>query len=96
MAEHGKVEYGTAAGNDYAEHEATYRNVMKLAKVGSVTVLIAVVALGIHGTVGSFFWTFFPLLVLVPATFGYGMMRNSVVPGVAALALLLLVWALLV
>ena len=24
MADHGEVEYATADGNDYAEHEATY------------------------------------------------------------------------
>ena len=25
MADHGEVEYATADGNDYAEHEGTYR-----------------------------------------------------------------------
>ena len=27
MADHGEVEYATADGNDYAEHEATYDDV---------------------------------------------------------------------
>ena len=32
MAEHGSVEYSTAAGNDYAEHEKTYLLFLKLVK----------------------------------------------------------------
>ena len=32
MAEHRDVEYATATGNDYAEHEKTYRLFIKLVK----------------------------------------------------------------
>jgi hypothetical protein len=32
MAEHKEVEYATAAGNDYAEHEQTYRLFLQLVK----------------------------------------------------------------
>ena len=32
MAEHREVEYATATGNDYAEHEKTYRLFIKLVK----------------------------------------------------------------
>jgi hypothetical protein len=32
MAEHGEVEYATASGNDYKEHEATYRLFVRLVK----------------------------------------------------------------
>ena len=35
MADHGEVEYATATGNDYAEHEATYEGFVHLAYVGS-------------------------------------------------------------
>ncbi len=32
MAEHREVEYATAAGNDYGEHERTYRMFVSLLK----------------------------------------------------------------
>ncbi|MCC7347264.1 MAG: aa3-type cytochrome c oxidase subunit IV [Variibacter sp.] len=32
MAQHGEVEYATAQGNDYAEHEKTYRFFVGLVK----------------------------------------------------------------
>jgi hypothetical protein len=32
MADHGTVEYATAEGNDYAEHEKTYRLFIGLVK----------------------------------------------------------------
>lgn len=32
MAEHREVEYATATGNDYAEHEGTYRLFLGLVK----------------------------------------------------------------
>ena len=32
MADHGTVEYATAEGNDYAEHERTYRFFISLVK----------------------------------------------------------------
>lgn len=32
MAEHADVEYASADGNDYAEHEGTYRTFVKLVK----------------------------------------------------------------
>jgi hypothetical protein len=46
MAEHGNVEYATATGNDYAEHENTYRLFLKLAKwtVGFLVVLLVLMA----------------------------------------------------
>jgi hypothetical protein len=44
MAEHGEVEYAVAAGNDYAEHEATYRFFLRLVKV-SLAVIAAILIL---------------------------------------------------
>jgi hypothetical protein len=94
MAEHGKVEYATATGNDYAEHEATYVNVMKLTKVGTVAILAIVVALGIWGTVGALGWTAFGV-VMALIFLGYGLYRDTVVPAAALLVFLLIVWAFL-
>jgi hypothetical protein len=36
MAEHREVEYATADGNDYAEHEKTYRLFIGLVKWGVI------------------------------------------------------------
>ncbi|HVX92199.1 MAG TPA: aa3-type cytochrome c oxidase subunit IV [Xanthobacteraceae bacterium] len=46
MADHGEVEYATATGNDYAEHEHTYEMFLKLVKWGlaSVTVILILMA----------------------------------------------------
>jgi hypothetical protein len=44
MADHGEVEYATATGNDYAEHEATYRFFLRLVKV-NITVIVAILIL---------------------------------------------------
>jgi len=43
MADHAEVEYATATGNDYAEHEATYEFFVKLAKWGTVSVIVLLI-----------------------------------------------------
>jgi Bacterial aa3 type cytochrome c oxidase subunit IV len=45
MADHGEVEYATAEGNDYAAHEQTYENFIKLVKVVMTIVVIIVVGM---------------------------------------------------
>ena len=41
MADHGEVEYATADGNDYAEHESTYEMFLTLTKwmIGFLVIL---------------------------------------------------------
>jgi len=94
MAEH-KVEYATATGNDYPEHEATYLNVMRLAKIGTLVSLVVVVSLGIWGTVGALGWVAFGIFGALFVAFPLGLARDTVVPAVGLLVLMLLVWALL-
>lgn len=44
MAEHGAAtEIGTATGNDYAEHQRTYRFFIGLTKWGTITVVLALI-----------------------------------------------------
>lgn len=43
MAEHGTVEYATAKGNDYREHEDTYALFLGLAKWGTISVIVVLV-----------------------------------------------------
>jgi len=38
MAEPDKVEYATAPGNDYAEHEQTYRLFLRLVKLHLIVI----------------------------------------------------------
>lgn len=47
MADHGTVTYATAAGNDYAAHEATYRGFLMLVKYGTITVAGIVILMAI-------------------------------------------------
>ena len=95
MAEHGRTVYATAPGNDYAEHESTYMNVMKLAKVGTIIVIGIVVALGIFGTTGSTFWTGVGIFLAIVAGI-VGSARDSGLPGGLVVVFLLFVWALLI
>jgi Bacterial aa3 type cytochrome c oxidase subunit IV len=46
MADHGEVQYASATGNDYAAHEETYRNFVKLVKggLGAVVVILILLA----------------------------------------------------
>jgi hypothetical protein len=43
MADHGEVEYATATGNDYAEHERTYLFFLGLAKYGTATIILILI-----------------------------------------------------
>ena len=42
MADHAEVEYATAEGNDYVEHEATYRLFLTMTKwiIGFLVILL--------------------------------------------------------
>jgi hypothetical protein len=46
MADHGEVEYATADGNDYAEHEGTYLMFLTLTKwiVGFLIIMLIAMA----------------------------------------------------
>ena len=52
MADHGEVQYATATGNDYPEHEATYESFVKAAGIGTLFVVNVVVVLAIWGVTG--------------------------------------------
>ena len=43
MADHAEVEYATATGNDYAEHEKTYKFFLKLAKYGAGAIIVLLI-----------------------------------------------------
>ena len=52
MADHGEVEYATATGNDYNEHEGTYEFFLHLALIGSTNVIVTLIGLTVGGVMG--------------------------------------------
>ena len=50
MAEHGKVEYATAEGNDYAAHEHTYRMFIKLTKYAIIALAVLLILMAYYLT----------------------------------------------
>lgn len=96
MADHAKPEYATAAGNDYAEHQRTYENVIKMAKVGLLATLCIVAALAVGGVAGSLGWMLFGIFATIVGT-GIGLASKDGQPFLlgSVLVLLLLVLALL-
>jgi Bacterial aa3 type cytochrome c oxidase subunit IV len=63
MADHGTVEYATAAGNDMPAHEATYEGFVHLAFIGTCFVINIVLVLAIGAVAGH--WGVGILLLLV-------------------------------
>lgn len=94
MADHGAPEYATAAGNDYSEHEGTYKFFVKLAMVGTISVASLMIALAIGGVNG--YWGLFTigtLAILVTTSIGLASEtgRPGLVGGVLVALLLLLI-----
>jgi hypothetical protein len=89
MADHGEVEYATATGNDYAEHEATYAAFVKAAVVGTIFVVNIVVALAVGGVTDHWLATL-GLVILAILAGVWGLAGSSNIPGVAVLVLGLL------
>jgi hypothetical protein len=49
MADHGEVQYATGAGDDYPQHEATYRGFVQLVEVAVVTLAVVLISLVLIG-----------------------------------------------
>jgi|SRR5215467_7279190 len=79
MADHGSVEYATATGNDLVEHEATYKNFVQLAYVGSFLVASIVIALAIVGTT-THWGMAVSLIVLAAVVAAHGLASGAKTP----------------
>jgi hypothetical protein len=55
MADHGEVEYATATGNDYQEHEGTYEAFLHLTYVAILNVITVMIGLTVGGVMGHWF-----------------------------------------
>jgi hypothetical protein len=93
MADHAEVEYSTAAGNDYTEHEATYASFIRLATVGSLLVINILIALGVGGVVDHWLEAV-GLLVLAVLAGLFGLASGSNIPSVIVVLLGLLALAM--
>ncbi len=94
MADHGAPEYATADGNDYAEHDGTYKFFVKLTTVSTLALCTLMIALAIGGVNGH--WGLFTLGTLgVVAFTAIGMASASGKPklgfGLLAIMVLLLI-----
>ncbi len=58
MADHGTVEYATAAGNDYPAHEASYERFVHFTFVGILYVITILFGLATGGVMGHWFLAF--------------------------------------
>ena len=93
MAEHAAQDYGTATGNDYAEHERTYSLIMKLSRVATAAIIVIVISLAIGGVAGN--WALCGLgvvLAVVTGTIGGMSEKGTIVPVVVAGAVLVALW----
>ena len=52
MAEHGTVEYATAAGNDYPAHETSYESFVHFTFIGILAVVNILLGLAVGGVMG--------------------------------------------
>jgi hypothetical protein len=93
MADHGKVEYATATGNDLPAHEATYEGFLKFAYFGTVYVICIVIGLAIGGVSDRWGLTFGVILIATLVAF-HGVAFGSRAPIAVVAALSLLVLAL--
>ena len=55
MADHGTVEYATAAGNDYPAHESTYERFVQFTFVGIIQSSHLLFGLAVGGVMGHWF-----------------------------------------
>jgi hypothetical protein len=93
MADHAEVEYATATGNDYPEHERTYESFVRLAVVGSLLVINIVIALAV-GAVADHWVTMIGLLVIAVGSALYGLATGGNVPAIVVVVMGLLGLAL--
>jgi hypothetical protein len=63
MADHGEVEYATATGNDYEEHEGTYLAFLHLTVVLVLYIIDILFGLAIGGVMGHWLTAFFVFVI---------------------------------
>jgi hypothetical protein len=92
MADHGTVEYATAAGNDYPAHENTYEHFVQFTFVGIIHIINILFGLATGGVMGHWFMA---LAIFVIAVLGAipGFVSGSKTSSYVAFALCFLIFA---
>jgi hypothetical protein len=92
MADHGTVEYATAAGNDYPAHEQTYERFVNFAFVGIIHVVNILFGLAVGGVMGHWFLA---LAIFIIAVLGAvpGLVSGSKTSSYVAFVLCFLIFA---
>jgi Bacterial aa3 type cytochrome c oxidase subunit IV len=93
MADHGKVEYATATGNDLAAHEATYKGFVQLAFVGSALCAVIAIGLAIGGTTGRWGIALPLIFILGPIVAAHGLASGARTPSIVMVVIALLALA---
>jgi hypothetical protein len=92
MADHGEVEYATADGNDYLEHEGTYERFVHLTVIGIMFVVNILIALTIGG-VADHWLRSAAILVVSAIVAAHGLMTGVRAPSGVMVVLSFLVLA---
>jgi hypothetical protein len=92
MADHGEVEYATAEGNDYAEHEGTYQRFLHLTVICILYVINIALALTIGG-VADHWLRAAAILVVGTIVAAHGLLSSATTPSAVMVALSLLTLA---
>jgi len=92
MADHGEVEYATADGNDYAEHEGTYERFLHLTVIGIMFVISIVIGLAIGG-VADHWGRAAAVMIVAAIVAAHGMMTGVQTPSAVMATISLLVLA---
>jgi hypothetical protein len=92
MADHGTVEYATAAGNDYPAHEMSYERFVQFAFVALIHIINLLLGLATGGVMGHWFLA---LVIFIIAIVGLipGLVSGSKTSSYVAFVLSFLIFA---
>ena len=90
MADHGRVEYATATGNDLTAHEATYKGFVQLAFVGTALCVCIAIGLAIGGTTGRWGIALPIIFLLAPIVAAHGLASGARTPSIVMVVIALL------
>jgi hypothetical protein len=92
MADHGTVEYATAAGNDYPAHETSYEQFVHFTVVGILFVINILFGLAVGGVMG--YWlASIPVFLIAVAGVVPGLTGGSKTSSTVAFVLCFLIFA---
>ncbi len=93
MADHGQVEYATAAGNDLPEHEAMYDRFVHLAFIGACHATNILLGLAV-GAIAGHWLIAFAIFIVASLVAAHGLMSGMRLPSAVMVVLSLIVLAL--